>query len=142
MFWAHGHRLIRRAGAASALALFVLGSNFCLVGVLHGTPASCMTPAPRPAVATCSHCAHGSAAAPAAPSHARATSPCCVSLAPTSAPDVPRVIPAQPPVLIGLAVTSLDDAPRVVLAHPPLDVGSPPPGWKQTVRAERAPPLA
>jgi len=137
VYWAHGHRLIRRAGAVAALALFVLGTNFCLVGVLNGSPASCVS-VPRRVVATCSHCAQR----PAAPARAHATSPCCVSLTPTHAPDVPRITPAPLPVILGLAVASLDDAPRVVLAHPPLDVGSPPSGWEQTARAERAPPLA
>jgi hypothetical protein len=142
VFWTHGHRLFRRAGAVAALALFMLGSNFCLVGVLRGAPASCTTMEPaRPApIAECSHCAHRTSGAPARAAHG--TAPCCVSLTPTNAPDVPRVTPAPIQVLIGLAVASLDDAPRVVSAHPPLDDGSLPAAREKTVRADRAPPLA
>jgi hypothetical protein len=149
VFWARDHRLIRRVGAVSALALFLLGSQFCLVGVLKGAPMSCMATAKAGSAPTAGHCAAHAASsqdpqAPAnsAPAPARAKSPCCVSLAPTHAPEIARVDVAPLPLLIALAPASLDDAPRVVLTHPPLDDDSPPPGWEKTVRAGRAPPLS
>ena len=95
-------RPARRATAAFALALFLAGTHYCLVGgvaSVFGARFSCMTPAPA-AAGSChsapagSHCSH-SASTPARSAPSRtATPPCCVALAPVVAVS-PVEIPAQ-----------------------------------------------
>jgi hypothetical protein len=92
--------------AAFALALFLIGTHWCLVGAVathFGARISCMTPL---ATGSChgsptSHCGHSSPARPAR----GAAPPCCVALAPvvaTSLVAVPDdalapVLAASPP---------------------------------------------
>ena len=78
--------------AAFALALFLTGTHWCLVGAVashFGAPISCMTPL---ATGSChgsptSHCGHASPARPAS----GAAPPCCVALAPVVAASLVAV---------------------------------------------------
>ena len=131
--------------AAFALALFLTGTHWCLVGSvasLFGARISCMTPA---AAGSChasptSHCGH---AMPGRPAPARnAAPPCCVALAPVVAtslvavpddalspvlaasPEAEEVAPTSAP-WIGHRVTR-DTGPPAQHACAPLSARAPP----------------
>jgi hypothetical protein len=129
--------------AAFALALFLTGTHWCLVGAVashFGARISCMTPL---ATGSChgsptSHCGHSSPARPAR----GAAPPCCVALAPVVAtslvavpddalapvlavsPAAEEVAPASAP-WIGNRVTR-DTGPPAQPACAPLSPRAPP----------------
>jgi hypothetical protein len=145
----------RKALAGFGLALFLMGTNYCLVGALQ--PASgmaCMAPvrtasaqgASSGAADMTSHCArHASAATqendapPAAPS-----APCCIALTTVTAPEVGKVAPGIPVVLPCVIeediLVSAPSVPGHLLLAPPgesftsLHLSAP--------NSSRAPPLA
>jgi hypothetical protein len=147
------HDRARRATASLALALFLLGTHYCLVGSVasrFGAHISCMAPAAASAgschsAPVSSHCAHATAPASksgSAPVRA-ATPPCCVALAPvlaTSLVKIPAdalapVLPASPaaneaaPVLtawLGLRVTRDTGPPAALHPRAPLSPRAPP----------------
>ena len=136
------------AGIALALALFLAGSNYCLVGTVaaaFGAHVSCMAPAgSRPAAAICSRCAH-SAPGSRAPAPARAgTPPCCVALAPVLAISGAKLVAGEIATAAPAAPAADQQAPLLnqwlgardarEAGPPPLHAGAPLPA--------RAPPLA
>jgi hypothetical protein len=143
--------------AAFALALFLTGTHWCMVGVVasgFGARISCMAPA-RAEAGSChatpaaSHCAQAAAAGePAAAGRATqppaGTPPCCVALAPAlSAPGVKLAVDTTAPVLSAPVSTG---APAPVLAswhgfRVTRDAG-PPALHARAPLSSRAPPLA
>ena len=131
---------------SAALALFLIGSNYCLIGALRGTPMACTAIAGAVASTTAS-------AAPLCPLHAgkskgapaskgTGTAPCCVTLARADAPDVQRIDTSSLPVdalaLIAASLAISADAPAL---HPVFPEQHPPaPAWQNSVHAGRAPP--
>jgi hypothetical protein len=131
--------------AAFALALFLTGTHWCLVGgvaSLFGARISCMTPAVAGSchASASSHCGH---AAPARSAPARsAAPPCCVALAPvvsttlvaipddalapafSAAPATEEAAPASP-AWLGYRVTR-DTGPPASHARAPLSSRAPP----------------
>jgi len=140
------HDRLQRVTAAFALALFLAGTHYCLVGDVasrFGARISCMAPA-SPASGSCqAHCGHA-ASTPARSAPRTATPPCCVALAPVVAVALVK-IPVE-----SLAPT-LPEAP-VALAAAPVPVSwcgyrvtrdtGPPPLHTRAPLASRAPPLA
>jgi hypothetical protein len=133
--------------AAFALALFLTGTHWCLVGgvaSLFGAHISCMAPA---AAGSChasptSHCGHGS---PARPAPARnAAPPCCVALAPVVATSLVAV----PDDALAPVLAASPAAEEVAPASAPWvgyrvtrDTGPPAPHTRAPL-PPRAPPLA
>jgi hypothetical protein len=136
---------VRAAATFAALALFLTGSNYCLVGALRGTPMSCTqvaggTQANTDAAPICPLHARKAKGAPA--SKTVDAAPCCVTLARADAPEVPR-IDAAPVPFAALAVIAalLDPNTHTASLHPlPLDQHPPAPGWEKSAHAGRAPP--
>jgi len=143
------HDRAQRATASFALALFLLGTHYCLVGGIashFGVHISCMAPAPASAgschsAPASSHCGHAASPAGSAPVRT-ATPPCCVALAPvlaTSLVEIPAdalapALPASPeaeeaaPVLAawcGFRVTH-DTGPPSLHSRAPLSPRAPP----------------
>jgi len=134
---------LQRATAALALALFLTGTHYCLVGDVasrFGARISCMAPAPT---GSCqSHCGHAASTPASAPR--TATPPCCVALAPVVAVALVK-IPA-----VALA-PALPEAPEALAAAPVpvswcgyrvLHDAGPPLRHTRAPLASRAPPLA
>ena len=137
-----------RATATFALALFLVGTHYCLVGDVasrFGARVSCMAPAQSKAGSCQSHCAH--AASPTSPARTTprtATPPCCVALAPVLAVALVK-IPVE------ALAPALPAAPAAQVAAPVLaswlghrftrDAG-PPPLHSRAPLSSRAPPLA
>jgi hypothetical protein len=132
---------------SAALALFLIGSNYCLIGALRGTPMACTALAGRapartaPATPICP--LHAGKAKGAPMSKGTGTAPCCVTLARADAPDVQRFdAPSTPVVALAVIAASLAisaDAPALHSAfssdqHPPA------PAWQNSAHAGRAPP--
>lgn len=146
------------AMAAFALALFLTGTHWCMVGVVasgFGARISCMAPA-RAESGSChatpasTHCAQAAAAAgrteplgPAAPP-ATGTPPCCVALAPVlSASVVEFTVDAAAPAL-SVALSIEAAAPVLASWHGyrvTCDAG-PPALHTRAPLSARAPPLA
>ena len=140
------HPRLQRAKAAFALALFLTGTHYCLVGDIasrFGARISCMAPAPQPSGSCHSHCGHA-ASTPARSAPRTATPPCCVALAPVVAVALVKVpVEALAP--------ALPEAPEARAAAPvPVswcgyrvtrDAG-PPLDHTRAPLAARAPPLA
>jgi hypothetical protein len=142
---AHLPRPVRAAATFAALALFLTGSNYCLVGALRGTPMSCTviagsTSSKAEAAPICPLHARKAKGAPA--SKTASAAPCCVTLARADAPEVPR-IDAAPMPFAALAVIAAALDPNAQTASPhflPLDQHPPAPGWEKSAHAGRAPP--
>ena len=144
--------------AAFALALFLAGTNYCLVGGVashFGARVSCMAPASAPS-GSChsamSHCARaatpaggGSASSPGGSTPARGgTPPCCVALAPVLAAS--GVEPLASQIAIALPVAPATDVSGPVTPswhgyRVTRDAG-PPPLHPRAPHSPRAPPLA
>ncbi len=137
----------RSALVLAGLALFLLGTNYCLVGAIAGAdrmPMACMMPPAADADASpAGHC-HGKASdddAGAPPP----TLPCCVAFAPVVAPAVAFGDAGALP-LVGVVVTDAFvsfDAPAAsghLLRAPP--DGPPPDVASRAPLSSRAPPLA
>ncbi len=139
-------RTLRALGATLALALFVLGTNLCMVSgaaTARGVrvPMSCMA-GDGPTVATHAGgaapcCQHGPARTPRAP--APTVSPCCVSLIPVTAPAADHPAPTT-------AIALTVDPPSLPAPAGPAHAVAPdahdPPGSRaHTPRAARAPPI-
>ena len=152
------HHRSRGASTVFALALFLAGTNYCLVGGVashFGARISCMAPAKAQpgschAAPGSSHCAQAGAPAGGGASHdgsapARAaTPPCCIALAPVvaaSGVEIPANVLA-----LALPVSPAADEPAPVLAswcgyRVTCDAG-PPPLHSRAPLLPRAPPLA
>jgi len=145
--WTHLPRLGRIAAISVALGLFLVGSNYCVIGAVRGTPMACtaiggMAPAKTaPAAPLCPLHAGKAKGAPA--SKSAGTAPCCVTLARADAPDVQRIDTSSTPV-VALAVIAASlaisaDTPDLHSVfsseqHPPA------PAWQNSAHAGRAPP--
>jgi hypothetical protein len=81
---------------ALALLLFLMGSNYCLVSALAGSPMACLAP-PGAASEPSSHCGHGGSQ-----SGTPTASSCCVSLAPVSVPLVMKAETTATPVALAI----------------------------------------
>jgi len=141
----HLPRPVRAAATFAALALFLTGSNYCLVGALRGTPMSCTAiaggaPAKAEAAPICPLHARKAKGAPV--SKTADAAPCCVTLARADAPEVPRIDAAPmsfaAPAVIAAALD--ENAPTASLHSLPLDQHPPAPGWEKSAHAGRAPP--
>lgn len=132
-------RRVRVATILVALALFVGGSNYCLLAALAGTPMACFAP-PGATPAAGSHCSHHSGGhrgtAPAA-------SPCCVNLAPVAAVHVAKADATHVPTVANPTSDPPTPAAPAVARHEGIADESPPPtfGFPAT-RLGRAPPLS
>jgi hypothetical protein len=149
MLLSGAHAPFRRGLALAALALFLSGSNFCLIAGLAAArgstvPMGCMSVADEPAPAShcggggASHCGGGSAAPERA---AAAPSPCCVALLPVTPPalDAHAVADAPAPVAIAPALDEpLEPRLAPVVA---LDAHAPPEAPPGSPLGQRAPPL-
>jgi len=142
------HDRARSVTASFALALFLAGTNFCLVGGIashFGARVSCMAPA-QGSGGSChsapasSHCGHAAGSVPVR----TATPPCCVALAPvlaTSLVEIPAdalapALPASPEAEVAAPVLAVWCGFRVTR-----DTG-PPPLHPRAPLSPRAPPLA
>jgi hypothetical protein len=144
--WTHLPRPARVAAISAALALFLVGSNYCVIGAVRGTPMACtrLTTAqssPNAATPLCPlHAArakgtHGSKAP------AQDTAPCCMTLARADAPEVSRIDAPLPLTALAVIAVALDAPMPAVATQPlPLDDPSPVPGWEKCAHAGRAPP--
>ena len=147
----------RRAMAAFALALFLTGTHWCMVGVVasaFGAHVSCMAPA-RAESGSChaapatGHCAQAAAAgrtepAGRAPEPTTGTPPCCVALAPVlSASGVKLTVDATASVLAAPvpAEAAAPDLASWVGYRVTVDTG-PPAHPARALLSARAPPLA
>jgi hypothetical protein len=126
-------------GVVLALALFVLGTNYCVV--------SAVTVRSAPACHAASHCGHAMPAKRSAqpPCHSTANPPCCVELAPAKGPVVEKAMSVSSALLTSAAST-LTDVPRAS-DHPTSWWRTPSeaPPAAEAARAPappRAPPLA
>jgi hypothetical protein len=131
--------------ALLTLAVFLLGSNYCLLSAWSGnTRMLCMSAPAAKAGPVCSHCgpAHH---APGAPDHTAGRS-CCPppALAPSLVSlDGNVAVAAQLPALN--AVLLAHDVPQLTstwFGHPPLHDGQPPTPLVRALLGARAPPLA
>jgi len=133
---------------AFALALFLIGTHYCLVGGVasrFGARISCMA---QSSAGSChsapgaSHCGH---AAPGRPAPARSASPpCCVALAPvvaTSLVDVPAGAMA-PALSASPAAEETAPPPATWLGYRIIRDTGPPPLHPRAPLSPRAPPLA
>jgi hypothetical protein len=144
MRWFRSHRVPRALSSLVALALFLAGSNYCLVGALsaHGKPvmACHAAPASEAASACTSHCGHS---APARSQAAVHTPPCCIVVTPVSTPSAEKpalIHDAAPLALLSAAEALPAPALRVEAVHsehaPPADPAS------RAPLSSRAPPLS
>lgn len=148
MTWTHLPRPGRVAAICVALALFVTGSNYCVIGAVRGLPMACTSVGAMASVKS-------ETSAPVCPLHAtkpgnssssknraQGTAPCCMTIARADAPEVPRIDPAPMPLAALAVIAAALDAPRpAVAAHAtPLDDETPVPGWDKCAHAGRAPP--
>jgi len=140
----HLPRPVRTAATFAALALFLTGSNYCLIGALRGTPMSCTqvagaTSAKAEAAPICPQCARKSkGTSTSIPS----TSPCCLTLARAGAPEVSRIDSTPMPIatLAVIAAALAPEAPASVSSFLSPDPYPPAPGWEKSAHAGRAPP--
>ena len=140
------HWLARISAISVALALFFVGSNYCVIGAVRGTPMACTSIGNAGAE-------NGESAAPICPLHtakrshgskspARGNPSCCVTIARADAPELPRVDATPMPItVLAVIAASLDvETPVSVAHHHPLDSESPPTAWEKCAHAGRAPP--
>lgn len=141
-------RLGRVVATCVALALFLIGSNYCVIGAVRGTAMACTSLGMTQSV-------KGESAAPICPLHAKrsqsskdskgapqGSAPCCVTLTRVDAPEVPKIA-ADPMSFATFAVlaVSLDaQSPAFASLSPPSDDPAPAPGWEKCAHAGRAPP--
>ena len=133
---------MRHPTRVAATLLFLVGSNYCLLGALGGASMSCLS-MPAAASTASSHCGHASPAKSSRGGTAHAASPCCVTAAPVSQPQIergdavnPLFLPLHPWAPAVLALVPSVRAPRVSDESPPTRLDLP------AQRLGRAPPLA
>lgn len=148
VIWTQLPRGRRTAVISAALALFLIGSNYCLIGALRGTPMACTTIAgavpakSAPAPPMCPLHATKSGTAKGSNSNVPGSAPCCVTLARAEAPDAPRIDTFSMPV----DVLALIAASPAISADPPAlpsvftEEHPPAPAWQNSAHAGRAPP--
>jgi hypothetical protein len=138
-------RRLRAPGSIVALALFLLGTNYCFVGLaLAGTAPSRVPPCHAKSTAgVTSHCT-GTAADPASAPARRA--PCCEALAPVTPAEAPKTPAAS---VLHLLFNFATPAPSLgrpsviaVRLEPPSADESPPAAPAPAPPGARAPPLA
>jgi len=138
------HRARRVPALLLGLALFLAGSNYCLLSAWAGnTRMACMATPGAAATPRCPHCAP---AGPSSRPHAPAGRSCCPD--PVLVPDAPVLAkavashPAPSPVALA-ALVAPSVAPSLSEHSPPRSSAGPPPtGLARALRAPRAPPLA
>ena len=147
MFTTRSRRPVHAVARVLALALFLTGTNFCLVNLIPGAKGCGMateiagTPAKR--ATSCSACptsraasSTSTASSKSAPQPARSTSPCCESYAPVASPDA-NVSAAKGPSTVLL---SLVQAPAAQKAPKSTTRSAKPATSKPPQRAATAPP--
>jgi len=141
--------------ASFALALFLAGSNYCLVGGIaahFGAHVSCMASAGAPsgschAAPASSHCARAAgktARGHSAPSRT-ATPPCCVALAPVLASTGVKIFASAPALALPLGLAADELAAPLHASwrgHRIFRDSGPPPLHPRAPLSPRAPPLA
>jgi hypothetical protein len=142
-----GLRRVRAPGALVALALFLLGTNFCLVGMTLAAAAPSKVPACHAKAASRSSASHCGATATGEDSAPSRRAPCCEALAPVTPAEAPKAPPASV-----LHLLFHFAAPATPLARPsvvavrldvaPLADESPPADHAHAPLSSRAPPLA
>ena len=130
---------------SAALALFLIGSNYCLIGALRGTPMACTTIAglaPAKSAPATPLCPLHAGKAKGAPESSTGTAPCCVTLARADAPDVQRIDSSSTPVVaLALVAASLAISADTPALHSIFFEEHPPaPAWQNPAHAGRAPP--
>ena len=129
-----------------ALAMFLIGSNYCLIGALRGTPMACTAIAGAVASTTASAAPlcplHAGKAKGAPASKSTGTAPCCVTLARADAPELPRIdVAPMPFATLAVIVAALaPEAPASAAHLLPSEEQFPPTGWEKCAHAGRAPP--
>jgi hypothetical protein len=141
----HLPRPARAAATFAALALFLIGSNYCVIGAVRGMPMACTAIAGAVAKAESSAplCPlHASKAKGGPASKSQGTASCCMTLERADAPELPRFDPAPMPFeAFALIAASLDvEAPVSAQAFVPPDESPPAPAWQNSAHAGRAPP--
>jgi hypothetical protein len=143
---------VHRAAASLALALFLTGTNYCLVGtiaVAFGARVSCMAPAGAAstschASAGASHCAHSQTPSKQQAPVRTGTPPCCVALAPVLATHGLKIVTGD--LAVAVQVAPATDAPASALAdwhgHRVSCDAGPPSLHARAPLSSRAPPLA
>lgn len=146
--------------AGLALALYLAGTNYCLVGGVassFGARVACMAPA-KTATGSChtaavpSHCAQAAASANGAPGSSRGGStpvqtpplPCCMALAPVLVASGVEIPASATTLALPASPESGDAAPVLVSWHGyrvTRDAG-PPSLHSRAPQSPRAPPLA
>jgi hypothetical protein len=146
--WTHLPRLGRIAAISVALGLFLVGSNYCVIGAVRGTPMLCTSIGAAQSVKSesaapiCPLHAAKTKGAPASKSPAQGAAPCCVTLARADAPELPRIdVAPMPFATLAVIVAALaPEAPASAAHLLPSEEQSPPTGWEKCAHAGRAPP--
>ena len=135
------------SGRIVALALFVLGSNYCTLSAWTGrTPMACMVVPTAASAAPMHHCPHHRTPSDRAPLGAPVGGSCCP--APAVAPSAPTVAKdlavATPLFAMALALVTAPAMTHgsVGRGRPPTADDSPPPSASRAPLPARAPPLA
>ncbi len=143
-------RPLRVLGATLALALFVVGTDFCLISGVAAkwgarVPMSCLSAGPA---GTSAHCAGmalpGGKSDPARGTRPATTavSPCCVALVPVTAPGAAGPDAVALHAFVAVAATTMS-APVVAPASVVAPGAHDPPGSvPRALHGSRAPPLA
>ena len=144
MRWFRSHRVPRALSSLVALALFLTGSNYCLVGALGAHGGSAMAchaaPAANSASSCSSHCGHSAPARSQAPVH---TPPCCivVTMVTTPAAEKPALV-ASDAAPIAFACETQAPVPSVRIAFFRSDHAPPADPASRAPLSSRAPPLS
>lgn len=134
-----------RAVMATALSLFLLGSNYCLLAVAADWAGGVSTPDCHVAVAAepSGSCCSGGAEQAPPPAASAHEFPCCMKLAPATAPTLAKAEPVQAPaghaVLEPEAPFAADVLARALILE---RAGPDPSADPRLPRASRAPPLS
>lgn len=141
------HRSRRAPALIAALGLFLLGSNYCLLGALSGdTRMACMN-LPRDASSAAVPACHRAASATSSESEQPPATPSCCPK-PAVAPVTPVIEDADAapsPLADAVFATVLPaDSPDAIdpHGHPPAPDGEPPTSLTRAPVPARAPPLA
>ena len=143
MRWFRSSRVPRVATTLLALALFLTGTNYCLVGTLraHGGTMACHA---LPTADTASSCAsHSSHAAPVRSNMPVHTAPCCIVATAVAAPAAEKPTTSDcdwTPIAIVTAAGTLD-APAVRRARILTDHSPPADPAPLAPLSSRAPPV-
>ena len=138
-------RPLKRWTSIGLLALFLAGTNYCLLGVIPGftccTSASAAVPQTHATSHGCPACGESAAPQPASKS-AAANPPCCLVYGPAPAPTVaaPDRLPSMLAMAVLVAPLALDVR-TTAMARAQARRDDPPDQADATPRPSRAPPL-